>query len=456
MKMPTRMAKIGTGGLLALAALGIGSPVATAETPAGPRAIILVRAGRLVDTASGAVRTGQDVLVEGNRIKAVGPGLLAPPGAQVVDLRDKTLLPGFIDCHTHITSQPENYYSDNFRKSPIDVAVSAHLYARRTLLAGFTTVREAGAGEYIDVALEKAIDSGKVVGPRIHPAGLPIGATGGHGDLTGFSPYLRFEQMNNIADGVDEIRKLVRKNIKYGADHIKMIATAGVLSEEESVGAPQFSLEEMKTLVDEAGMWHRKVMAHAHGTEGIKRAITAGVASIEHGSFLDDEAVRMLKEHGTFLVSDIYNDDYILAEYGRLGYPESILEKERQVGRTQRESFKKAALAGVKIAYGTDAGVYPHGWNAKQFRHMVEWGLSPMQAIQSATANAAELIGTDTVGVIAPGRFADLVAVDGDPLADVTRLERMSFVMKDGVVYLQDGRPAIAAFADSVPASRTR
>ena len=180
--------------------------------------------------------------------------------------------------------------------------------------------------------------------------------------------------MTNIADGVDEIRKLVRRNVKYGADHIKMIATAGVLSEEESVGAPQFSLEEMKALVDEAAMWHRKVMAHAHGTEGIKRAIPAGVASIDHGSFIDDEGIRMLKEHGTFLVADIYNDDYILAEYGRLGYPESILEKERKVGRTQRENFKKAVQAGVKIAYGTDAGVYPHGWNAKQFRHMVRVG----------------------------------------------------------------------------------
>jgi imidazolonepropionase-like amidohydrolase len=444
---------VGTCGLLVV---GSALLATAAETTAVAKPTVLIRTGRLVDTASGTVRAGQDVLVEGNRIKAVGTGLAVPPGAQVIDLRDKTVLPGFIDCHTHITSQPENYYADQFRKSPIDVAVSAHLYARRTLLAGFTSVREAGAGEYIDVALAKAIDAGKIAGPRIHAAGLAIGATGGHGDLNGFSPYLRFEQMTNVADGVDEIRKLVRRNIKFGADHIKMIATAGVLSEEESVGAPQFSLEEMKTLVDEAAMWHKKVMAHAHGTEGIKRAITAGVASIEHGSFLDEEAVRMLKEHGTFLVADVYNDDYILAEYARLGYPESILEKERKVGRTQRESFKKAALAGVKMAYGTDAGVYPHGGNAKQFRHMVEWGLSPMQAIQSATTNAAELIGTATVGVIAPGRFADLVAVDGDPLGDVTRLETMAFVMKDGVVYVQDGRPAIAAFADPAPALPTR
>jgi imidazolonepropionase-like amidohydrolase len=451
-----RAMRVGRIGICGLLVLGGALFASAAETPTAPKAIVLLRTGRLVDTASGSVRTGQDVLIEGNRIKAVGPGLTAPAGAQVIDLRDKTVLPGFIDCHTHITSQPENYYADQFRKSPIDVAVSAHLYARRTLLAGFTSVREAGAGEYIDVALAKAIDSGKIAGPRIHPAGLAIGATGGHGDLNGFSPYLRFEQMTNVADGVDEIRKLVRRNIKYGADHIKMIATAGVLSEEESVGAPQFSLEEMKALVDEAAMWHQKVMAHAHGTEGIKRAITAGVASIEHGSFLDDEAVRMLKEHGTFLVADIYNDDYILEKYASLGFPEKILEKERKVGRTQRESFKKAALAGVKMAYGTDSGVYPHGWNAKQFRHMVEWGLTPMQAIQSATVNAAELIGTDSVGVIAAGRFADLVAVDGDPLADVTRLEKAAFIMKDGVVYLQGGQPVIAAFADPGSPSPSR
>jgi imidazolonepropionase-like amidohydrolase len=209
----------------------------------------------------------------------------------------------------------------------------------------------------------------------------------------------------------------------------------------------------MKTMVDEAAMWHRKVMAHAHGTEGIKRAIAAGVASIDHGSFVDDEGIRMLKERGTYLVADIYNDDYILAEFGRLGYPDSILEKERLVGRTQRENFKKAVQAGVKVAYGTDAGVYPHGWNAKQFRHMVQWGMTPMQAIQAATANAADLIGLETIGAIAPGRLADLVAVEGDPLADVTRLEVMSFVMKDGVVYLQDGRPSLAALADAGPAA---
>ena len=265
---------------------------------------------------------------------------------------------------------------------------------------------------------------------------LSVSATGGHGDLNGFSPYLKFSGFSNIADGVDEIRKLIRFEIKHGADVIKLIATAGVLSEEDSVGAPQYSLEEMKAAVDEAAMWGKKVAAHAHGAEGIKRAIRAGVASIEHGSFLDDEAIQLLKEHGTYLVADIYNDDYILAEFAKLGYPAKIIEKERKVGRTQRESFQRAVKAGVKIAYGTDAGVYPHGGNGKQFVHMVRWGQAPMDAIKAATSNAADLLGwSDRVGAIAPGKFADIIAVDGDPLKDISELERVKFVMKGGVVY---------------------
>jgi imidazolonepropionase-like amidohydrolase len=264
-------------------------------------------------------------------------------------------------------------------------------------------------------------------------ATLTVGATGGHGDISGFSPYLKFGGFSGIADGVDEIRKLIRFEVKNGADLIKVLATAGVLSEEESVGAPQFSQAEMNAVVEEAAMWGRKVAAHAHGTEGIKRAVRAGVASIEHGSLLDDEAIKMMKEHGTYLVADIYNDDYIIAEYTRLGYPDKIIEKERKVGRAQRESFQRAVKAGVKIAFGTDAGVYPHGWNARQFAHMVRYGLTPMQAIQAATVSAADLLGwSDRVGAIEAGRFADIIAVSGDPLADVTVLERVTFVMKGG------------------------
>lgn len=402
--------------------------------PATPN-IVVVRAAKLIDTKNGTTIANPVVVIEDDKVKAVGPGLAAPAGAQVIDLKGATLLPGLIDCHTHVTAQPSDYYEDIFRKSPIDYAVIAHIYAKRTLDAGFTTIRDVGAGEYLDVALKRAIDKGDIPGPRMIPAGLAISSTGGHGDLTGFSPYVRIENLSGVADGVDAIRKLVRQNVKYGADVIKVLAGGGVLSEEENVGGPQFSQEELNALVEEAHMWGRRVAAHAHGAEPIKRAIKAGVTSVEHASLIDDEGIRLAKEHGTYLVMDIYNDDYILAEYTRMGYPERIMNKERQVGRTQRENFQKAVRAGVKLAFGTDAGVYPHGWNAKQFAHMVKWGMTPMQAIQAATLNAADLLGWNgKVGVVEPGAFADLVAVAGDPLADITELERVTFVMKGGAV----------------------
>jgi len=416
------------------------SPTAFAQSAdKEKKEIILIKAGRLVDVRAGTVLTNQAILIEGDRIKETGPAQTvsshAPAGAQVIDLGNATVLPGLIDCHTHVTTQPENYYDDLFRKSPIDAAVVAHVYARRTVEAGFTTIRDVGAGEFIDVALRNAINSGAVVGPRMQVATLTVGATGGHGDISGFSPYLKFGGFSGIADGVDEIRKLIRFEIKGGADLIKLIATAGVLTEEESVGAPQYSQEEMNAVVEEAAMWGKKVAAHAHGAEGIRRAVRAGVASIEHGSFLDDEGIKMMKERGTYLVADVYNDDYIISEYTRLGYPEKIIEKERKVGRAQRENFQRAVKAGVKIAFGTDSGVYPHGWNAKQFAHMVRWGMTPMQAIQSATVNAADLLGwSDRIGSIEQGRFADIIAVSGDPVADVAILERVSFVMKGGQV----------------------
>jgi len=400
---------------------------------------VVIKAGRLVDPRAGTTLTNQAILVEGERIKEVGPASAvaghAPAGARVIDLSGATVLPGLIDCHTHVTSDPGDYYQQLFRQSPIDQAVVAHVFAKRTLEAGFTTIRNVGADEFVDVALRNAINSGVVAGPRMQVSTMPLSATGGHGDVNGFSPYLRFEQASGIANGVDEIRSKIRWEIKYGADLIKVLASAGVLSEEESVGAPQYSQEELNAVVQEAAMWGKKVAAHAHGAEAIKRAVRAGVASVEHGSLLDDEGIRLMKERGTYLVADIYNDDYILAEYTRLGYPQKIIDKERQVGRLQRENFKKAVQAGVKIAFGTDAGVYPHGWNAKQFAHMVRWGLTPMQAIQAATVNAADLLGwADRVGAVEPGKFADVIAVAGDPLQDVTVLEHVGFVMKGGAV----------------------
>jgi imidazolonepropionase-like amidohydrolase len=311
----------------------------------------------------------------------------------------------------------------------------AHVYARRTLEAGFTSVRNVGAGEFIDVAMRNAINEGRMVGPRMMVSGLAIGATGGHGDLNGFSPYLHFDGFSNIADGVDEIRKLVRLDVKRGADVIKVIAGAGVLSEEQSVGAPQYTQEELNALVQEATMWGRKVAAHAHGAEAIKRAVRAGVASVEHGGLIDEEGVRLMKEKGTYLVPDIYTDAYIVEEGPKHGLPDQIIEKEKQLRISQKQNWGRALKAGVKFAFGTDAGVYPHGQNARQFAYLLEVGFTPMQVIQMATVNAADLMGwSDKVGAVEPGLYADLIAVDGDPLQNVRELERVRFVMKGGVV----------------------
>ncbi len=415
------------------------APLAAADSPPAAPAVVVIKAGQLIDPVSGTVLKAQAIVIEGDKVKSVGPAasLVVPAGAKVIDLGDATVLPGLIDCHTHVTSQPENFYEDKFRKSPIDEATTSHIYAKRTLLAGFTTIRNVGAYNYTDFALRNAINAGKLPGPRILASGPPLSATGGHGDLNGMSPYIHFEgEINGIANGVEEVRKKVRENVKYGADCIKILATAGVLSEEEAVGLPQYSQEEMNAAVTEAHLWGKRVAAHAHGTEGIKMAIRAGVTSVEHSSFIDDEGIKLALEHGTWLVFDIYDDDYILAEYSRLGYPDKILAKEKLVGRTQRENFTKALKAGCKLAFGTDAGVYPHGWNAKQFHTEVVWGMTPMQAIQSATTSAADLIGwKDRVGQLTPGFLADLVAVKGDPLADITVLENVAFVMKGGEIY---------------------
>ncbi|MFT3935434.1 MAG: amidohydrolase family protein [Chitinophagaceae bacterium] len=402
--------------------------------------ITVIKAGKLIDTENGKSLDNQLILIENDTIKAVGANIAIPKNATVIDLSKATVLPGLIDCHTHVTAQPGgDYYADIFRKTVVDYAITAHIYAKRTLDAGFTTIRDVGSSAFMDVALKNAINNGDIPGPRMLCATLFIGSTGSHGDLNGFSPFLSWQmpkEMSGIANGVDEIRKQVRYNIKYGADVIKFGASAGVLSEEESVGGPQYTQEEMNALVDEAKLWGKKACAHAHGTLAIKMAVKAGVASIEHGSFVDDEGIELMKQHGTYLVADIYNDDYIMSEYAKLGYPEKILNKERMVGRAQRENFAKAVKAGVKIAYGTDAGVYPHGWNGKQFFYMVKYGLTPMQAIQSATTSAADLLGwTSKVGSITAGKFADIIAVTTDPLQNITALENVQFVMKGGVVY---------------------
>lgn len=401
---------------------------------------LALSAARLIAPEQARVIEHPLVLIDGERIREVREGGAVPDGYEHIDLGAATLLPGLIDVHVHLDFDPSfasgNYYKDLLTLSPIDAAVLAPTAARRTLEAGFTTVRNLGSAEYIDVALRNAIDRGQLPGPRIVAATLALGATGGHADPdTGFSPFIQFNGASGVVDGADAIRQRVRENVKRGADVIKFMASAGVLSNEQSVGAPQYSQEEMNALVDEAHRWGRKVAAHAHGAEAIKMAIRAGVDSVEHCSFIDEEGLKLARQHGTWLDFDIYNDDYILSEYGKLGVPQAQLDKEKLVGRTQRENFRRAVKAGARMAFATDAGVYPHGWNAKQFAKMVEWGMTPLQAIQAATTHAAELLGrADQVGAVKPGLYADLVAVEADPLTDIATLERVSFVMKGGVV----------------------
>jgi len=411
-------------------------PLSAATPPAAaPR--IAVRAAHLIDVAAGKRVDDVVVLIEGDRITQVGSGLAIPAGARVIDLGAATLLPGLIDVHTHLSGQAGDYYTDLFRRSPVDSAVRAPTYAFHTLQAGFTTVRDVGAAEYIDVSLRDAINDGSIAGPRMRVATLAISATGGHGDLNGFSPRVKIEGPSNIADGVDEIRKRVRENVKHGADLIKVLAGAGVLSEEESAGAPQYSQAELDALVEEATMWGRKVAAHAHGAEAIDRAVKAGVASVEHGGLVTGETAKLMVKKGTFLVPDILTDVYILEHGKELGLPPKIIDKERELRVHQDENWTRAFKAGVKFAFGTDAGLFPHGENARQFKLLVQHlGMSPADAIRMSTVNAAELLGwSDQVGAIKPGFYADLIAVDGDPLADVSELERVRWVMKGGVEY---------------------
>lgn len=396
-----------------------------------------VRAAHLIDPASGRRLDRVVVVIRGDTVVSIDTTPRVPNGATLIDLGDATMLPGLIDVHTHLSSQSGSYYEDLFRLSPIDKAVRAYKYAERTLLAGFTSVRDVGGEEYIDVALRNAIDRGDIVGPRMKVATLPLSATGGHGDMNGFAPQVSIVGESGVADGIDAIRHRVREDVKRGADVIKVLAGAGVLSEEESVGAPQYTQQELNALVEEANMWGRRVAAHAHGAEAIRRAALAGVASVEHGGLVDDEGIRIMLEKKTFLVPDILTDVYLLENAKTNSWPEKIIEKERSLRGFQDANWSKAYRAGVRFAFGTDAGVYPHGLNARQFALLVRHlALTPMQAIQMATTSAADLMGLKgKVGVVAPGSYADIIAVRDDPLRDVSALERVSFVMKGGVVY---------------------
>jgi imidazolonepropionase-like amidohydrolase len=396
-----------------------------------------LRCDKLLDVKTGQTLPDQAIQFHAGIITSVGPAAALPPGAHAIAVHG-TCLPGLIDAHVHLTVDPKDAGYQGLADSIPRQAITGVRNARKTLQAGFTTVRNVGADGFADVALRDGINAGDVDGPRMQVSGPPLGITGGHAD-NNLLPYEYHVTSIGIADGPWAARARVREDIKYGADLIKIMASGGVLSKGDLPGAPQYSLEEMQAIVTEAHKLGRRVAAHAHGTQSIKDAIVAGVDSVEHASLIDDEGIQLAKDHGTYLVMDIYNDDYILSLGAAAGMlPESI-EKEKLIGRRQRESFKRAHAAGVKMAFGTDAGVYPHGDNARQFIKMVQWGMTPLESIQAATLNAADLMNWQgKVGILAPGAYADVVAVDGDPLADVRLLEHVKFVMQGGAVKRND------------------
>ncbi len=402
--------------------------------------LVYVRAGFLVDVDSGERRPDQAVLIQDGRITAVAAAAeLAPPAdARIVDLSGLTVLPGLSDAHVHLTGNHDQHGFRGLAPSIPRQTLTGARNARITLEAGFTTVRNVGAAGFSDVALRDAIAEGDIPGPRLIVSGPPVGITGGHCADNNLLPPQFNASGEGVADGPWAVRQAVRRNVKFDVDMIKTCSTGGVLSRGTQVGAPQYTPEELIALVDEAHMHGRTVASHAHGTVGINNAIRAGVDSVEHASFIDDEGIRLAREKGTILVMDIYVTEFILGEGEAAGILPESLEKERQTGVKQRESFSRALAAGVALGFGTDAGVFPHGDNARQLSRMVEFGMTPLQAIQSATLTNARLFGLqDEIGRIAPGYRADLIAVAGNPLQDVAALEQVLFVMKDGSVFLE-------------------
>ena len=441
-------------------AIALAFPLAAQQPQAPVSPVAAIRAGTLIDGSGGAAIKNAVIVVQGDRIVAAGAGVAVPAGARVIDLSAYTVLPGFIDSHVHLTGHitgDGDWQHAELTDAPATFALLGAAHAQQTLEAGFTTVRNVGAFRFTDIALRDAINAGWLPGPRILGAGVSFGINGGHCDNSaGFAEGVLGRPAggsieDGSADGPDEVREAVRYNVKNGADVIKICATGGVLSPSDSVGVQQYTEEEMRAVVEAAHMADRRVAAHAHGTAGIKAAVRAGVTSIEHGSILDAEAVALMKERGTFLVPTLMAGEQVslMARSGRL--PPFIAQKALEIAPRMQRSFKLALDAGVKIALGTDAGVFRHGTNGHEFTLMVGAGMTPAQAIQAGTKTAAELLGLDArIGTIAAGKQADLVAVRGDPLADIKLLERVEFVMKGGEVFKQDGR-VVGRSAAGVP-----
>jgi imidazolonepropionase-like amidohydrolase len=434
-------------GLLALLVASSPAAWAQAPSPAAPGAeVVVLKAARMFDGRGDATVPNAVVIVESGRITAAGSGLAVPAGARIIDLGDATLLPGFIDAHVHLTGESaDDWYRaavEGLRRPVAEKAIRSTEFARRTLMAGFTTVRNVGAEDYIDVGLRNSINAGVVAGPRMLVATQALGARGGHCDTTGF-PYLLFGKEPGVAEGIasgaDAFRDAVRFEVKYGADVIKVCATGGVLSLTDEVDTPQLTQAEMDAIVDEAHRLRKKTAAHAHGAEGAKVAIRAGIDSIEHGSFLDDEALRMMKERGTYFVPTLMAGEYAGGRKSTRTYPPEIAAKAKAALESRSVAFRNALRMGVKIAFGTDSAVSPHGRNAEEFALLVEHGMTPAAALRTATSAASTLLGIDKrTGTLEPGKDADVVAVPGDVLADVRATEKVSFVMRGGRVYRND------------------